>query len=210
MGALVGLCGDIDAGKDTAAKRLIHEHGFRPVSLAKPLKEAVYSVLRLASDQVEWRHVDGTAKDKAEPIPDLGGACGRDFLEGVGTEGFRGVYDPLWLQIVTRLVQPGLEGGLRFVVSDVRFLNEIDMVRSLGGEVWHVVRDGYEAQRRDHASDQEWRTVRPDRVLASQDGDVAGLVHLVDLNVEELLDPQQAELPADDHPSSDFGFLADD
>lgn len=93
---------------------------------------------------------------------------GRQFLQFLGTEGARKTFsDTFWVDLV--LPHPFMEEGwlyekksqavaLRYpdynyvVVTDVRFDNEAERIKSLGGHVWEVVRPGIEGG--EHASEQ--------------------------------------------------------
>lgn len=192
---LIGVCGDIGAGKSTVANILKHEHGFAQVSLAYPLKKLAIEIFGLES-----RHVFGTQTEKDEPIPHVRGADGeprtaRYILEYLGTEAFRTVDPDVWAKLARRriveLINPSLErmeanteakprhAPRRVVVPDVRFPNEFERLRELGGVVWKVVRVGFDSPRTGHESDEAWRLESHDAILVASDGDLAGLAREV-------------------------------
>jgi len=79
----------------------------------------------------------------------------RMILQHVGTEGFRAVDPKIWtrhtLAKAAQLLQgdkkKGRSGGTipRFaVITDVRLKNEVDAIQAAGGEVWRIVRPGFD------------------------------------------------------------------
>lgn len=129
---LIGLCGKANSGKDTVAALL-------PATSSIAFADPLYAALSIILD------VDiGTLKDrdfKEAAIPWLGKSP-REMLQSMGTEwGRKMVKDDLWLEIARRRIQAG---GPFVVVRDVRFDNEAEMIREMGGEVWLVERPGAE------------------------------------------------------------------
>lgn len=184
---MIGLCGAMGAGKDSVADYLVERYGYTRLSWADPLKEVAWQVYgRLRG--VELRHFFGTQEDKDEPLVHVGGRTGREILQHLGTEGFRAIYSNTWVDVGMARVR-GLEGvGNRWVVSDVRFPNEVEAIRSVGGEYWEVVRtDRPQYVGEGHISEQAWRVVERDRVLRAATGELPKLYEQVDglLNVSE-------------------------
>ncbi len=188
---VIGLCGDIGSGKSTVAKALVYD--FRPdfsveyveTSFAYTLKRAVCEMYDLDLDF--W--LGATQAQKRAPLEsqrtgDAAHVLGpngkpttfRTLCEKVGT-GFRSASPATFVERVRRdIVARRSLWRNRFVISDLRYVNEVEMVRSLGGVVWHVIRcGGAEAERTGHSSDEEWRTVDFDAVLEAYTGDVEGL-----------------------------------
>ena len=140
---IIGICGFIGSGKDTAANYLVGWHGFRRDSFAGALKDAVASVFGWDRELLEgstpesrtWREqVDPWWADRLN-MPDL---TPRWVLQYWGTEVCRrGFHDDIWIA--------ALENRLRqrtghTVISDVRFPNEIAAIRNAGGRILWVKR----------------------------------------------------------------------
>lgn len=139
---IIGVCGFIGAGKDTVADYLVNLHGFRRDSFAGSLKDAVSAVF--GWDRVllegrtkhsrEWREQpDAWWSDRlGRPVTP------RWILQQWGTEVCRrGFHDDIWIA--------SLENKLRscqddVVISDCRFPNEIQAIKSAGGVVVWVQR----------------------------------------------------------------------
>lgn len=129
---IVGLTGAAGAGKTTLAKHLVDHHGFTRTRFAEPLK-AMLRVMGLTAEQV-----DGAEKEA--PADLLEGATPRYAMQTLGTEWGRVLIGPdLWVKAWTQLVG-SIIGPV--VVDDVRFENEVEMIRRLGGTVVRIDRPG--------------------------------------------------------------------
>lgn len=178
---MIGICGDIGHGKSAVADYLVDNYGYVQLSWAEPLKEVCLQVYKHLG--AKRRHFFGTQANKAEPLPNITDSLnhphtGRSILEHMGTEGFRGVDKATWVKVgLATAVDPYPD--LRFVVSDVRFINEFEAIRSRDGVIWQAIKMGQQHQR-DHESDQEWRHCIKDALLVAKPGDLEGLRLSVD------------------------------
>jgi hypothetical protein len=140
---LIGICGLIGSGKDTAAEYLVKNYNFQRESFAGSLKDAVSSIFGwerkllegLSPEDRLWREqVDRWWADRLN-IPDL---TPRWVLQYWGTEVCRiGFHFDIWIA--------SLENRLRnysknVVVSDLRFPNEIDAIHNSGGIILRIKR----------------------------------------------------------------------
>ena len=165
MGAihLIGLAGFAGVGKDTVAAVLARDHGYRRYALADPLREGLAVMLGLDREVFE----DRTRKEA--PIDWLGRSP-RYLMQTLGTEWGRDlVAADLWLRVAERRIAAL---GPRVVVSDIRFDNEADWVRALGGVVWHIRRPGFGGGA--HRSESGVR-VRPGDAVIANDGTLDAL-----------------------------------
>ncbi len=149
---IIGICGFIGSGKDTAADYLVNFHEFRRDSFAATLKDAVAAVFGWDRELLEgrtkaareWREqVDPWWSERLQ-MPDL---TPRLVLQLWGTEVCRrSFHDDIWIA--------SLEARLRnskdnIVISDCRFPNEIRAIKQAGGQVvwvqrgelpsWHIM-----------------------------------------------------------------------
>lgn len=144
---LVGLSGVARSGKDTVGGILVDKLGFerrgfadklRAVALgADPyvvLDNEAYSLVRLSDLVGSWGWE--RAKEHGEV---------RRFLQALGTEGVRENlgYDT-WVEAAMPSTRE-LMNGARIVFTDCRFENEAFAIKVAGGEVWRIVRPGFEA-----------------------------------------------------------------
>lgn len=92
-------------------------------------------------------------------------ADGRRLLQRFGTEvGRMEIGDNFWIDNFHTHVSNTLAAGRSVVITDARFENEVQYVRSIGGQVWQVDRPEVEDGDQ-HASEQAWRSIEPDRVI---------------------------------------------
>lgn len=145
---LIGLTGLAGSGKSVVADILMREFGFTRVKFADPLKNMLRAMLADAghiAEDVE-RMLEGDLKEVE--IPEIG-VTPRHLMVTLGTEWGRDlVRQDLW----TRLWAARADCFDRVVVDDVRFPNEVDLIRARGGQVWHLERPGLTAS--DHISEQ--------------------------------------------------------
>lgn len=145
---LVGLVSHAPgSGKTTIARLLEVGHGFIRHPFAGPLKELATNLLLMAGvDQPEAERF--IYRDKEEIIPRLN-VTGRWLMQSLGTDwGRKLIHDEIWLDCWRHRYDgwapesPCFGGPLLVVVDDVRFPNEAETIRSLGGQVWEIVRPG--------------------------------------------------------------------
>lgn len=140
---IIGLAGFKGSGKDTVAAYLVKEHGFERKAFADPLKQSIAALFN-----IEFHQVDQLKND-----PDVWVAlevgCAesdyidrmtfRTFLQRYGTESHRNVFgQDFWID--QTLPVQGFYPGRAIVVTDVRFQNEADRIRHLGGTLWFINR----------------------------------------------------------------------
>lgn len=138
MVKIIGIKGLAGSGKDTIGDYLEREHGYEKLAFAKPLKEIVSIVSGWGMDYVsgeveELRHLRDTIVHR-----EFNMTC-REMLQKIGTELFRNMFDKnIWVKICrNKIVESKSEN---IVITDVRFQNEVNMILSLGGEIWKVYR----------------------------------------------------------------------
>lgn len=140
---IIGICGLIGAGKDTAADYLVNFHEFKRESFAGTLKDAVASVFGWDRELLEgrtkhareWREeIDPWWSQRLE-MPNL---TPRLVLQLWGTEVCRkGFHDDIWIASVENKLRKEEDN---IVISDCRFPNEIQSIRQAGGRVIRIVR----------------------------------------------------------------------
>lgn len=139
---VVGLMGYGGSGKSEVAKALAGM-GFTRTHIKDPLRRMAATLLREAgfSEEMVDRYLDGDLKRQVIPElrrsgteiqQELGTAFGRDFC-----------YPDLWLDLWRRRVAFFLtDPYARVVQESVRFPNEAEAIRALGGLVVRVERPG--------------------------------------------------------------------
>lgn len=145
---LFGIHGKARSGKDTVVKYLTDNYGFIRNAFADPLKRAAQQMFMLTDAQT-W---DENLKEEVIPY---WGMSPREIFQKIGTEGGREVFgDDVWLKR-WYFHYNQFKDLTHYAVPDVRFPNEADYIRSLGGNMWHVLRDGagLSNERAAHASE---------------------------------------------------------
>lgn len=134
---LIGLHGLAGAGKDTVADYLVRQHRFVKRPLAAPIKAALNTMFGWLPEDWEDREW------KEARAPELGNRSPRYLAQTLGTEWGRDlVVDDLWLRLMEREWNHvlAMSSDVGMVVPDVRFVNEAERIRQLGGMVVRIVR----------------------------------------------------------------------
>lgn len=142
-GKLIGLGGELRAGKDEAADRLVEKHGYVKMGMSDVLNEALlklnpwievpggreeFSILKRYS---EFHDAVGYVEAKKNPEV-------RRLLQVLGTEVGRDMIDPdVWVNMAEARIRNYWARGKDVVITAMRFPNELEMLKRLGGHsVW--------------------------------------------------------------------------
>ena len=209
---IIGICGFIGSGKDTAADYLVNFHGFKRESFAATLKDAVAHVFGWDRDMLEGRTKESRAWRETQDAwwtARLGiSITPRWILQHWGTDVLRQhFHDDIWIA--------GLENKLRttrdnIVISDCRFPNEIKGLKEQGAQIvwiqrgptphWYSIAEM--ANRGDnkarewlglngvHASEYSWAGTDFDAVI-NNDQSIGHLYY----QLKNLVQPWQASIP---------------
>ena len=175
---IIGVCGLIGSGKGTVSDILVEEHGFKKISFADSLKDAVAAVFSWDRELLEgdtdvsrmWRETKDTWWADRLGIPDL---TPRLILQLWGTEVCRtGFHNDIWIASLERK----LRSNTNYVIPDTRFPNEVDLIKKIGGEIWCVKRGpdpkwfvqyqlGGSPPNHIHSSEWEWARSKFNKIL---------------------------------------------
>jgi hypothetical protein len=140
---ILGVTGLIGSGKDTIADYLVTEHGFKRVSFAASLKDAVAAVFGWDRDMLEgttkasriWREEVDTWWAERLAMPNL---TPRWVLQYWGTDVFRNhFHTDIWVASVENKLRQTKDN---VVITDCRFANEVNAIKTAGGTTCRVFR----------------------------------------------------------------------
>ena len=177
--SVIALAGPAGSGKSTAARHLIERHGYTLVKFAGPLKDMCRAI-GLTEAEIEGDQKEGVSRM-------LQGKSPRQFMQLLGTEFGRNLIGPdLWTFLWEDRALRILDQGGRVVVDDLRFANEEQAARQLGGMVIQL--DGRGGIAGGHVSE----AYRPRADATVWNGDGADLPGALDIALEAWSDAREA------------------
>lgn len=193
---IIGLVGFIGAGKGTVRDILVRQHGYHGFAFADALKDAVSTIFTWPRGLLEGdSNASRAFRERIDPwwSHKLGyEVTPRLILQKMGTEACRhGIADNIWIAALEKRIH----GYEDVVISDCRFPNELDFVRSAGGVIVRVKRGeepSLEEQMKMHISETAWNSVVPDYVI-DNDG-----------TLQELKDKIKLVLTVEEKPTTIF------
>lgn len=184
---VIGITGNIGAGKSTVAKYICDTYGFEEYSMAKPLKK-IGELFYFSKEQLY-----GTQQQKLEQHKHWG-ISAREFLQKVGTELFRehlpkvipnmNIRDTPWVDLfrLKYLHEPN-----NYVISDMRFIDEAKVVKDLGGIIIRCVRNNNvkseSGKELTHKSEQEINRIEHNYVF---DNDKYS-IHEIQMRIDKIM-----------------------
>lgn len=187
---LFGIVGPKRSGKDSVADVLVNNFFFQKNAFADFLKEGCGKMFMLDHDQLYGDH-----KETVDPRWNV---TPRAILQVVGTDLFRnmlqeklpdinlGEEKTLWCRAM-RLFLEECSSLQSVVIPDVRFQDEADMIKRMGGVLIRVRRPGLGCKDQ-HMSEQEQANIQVD-VTVENDGELSDLRHKVVHLLDNVLRP---------------------
>ena len=144
---IVAFTGSKQAGKDTAANYLCEKYDFKKISFAEKLKRFVAD---LCCCEVKDFDVSDEAKNALSPMywadfpeasitkrTDPTNMTFREALQVIGTDVCRKGYPMIWINATARQMR---QDPCRWVISDLRFDNEAELVTKFHGKIYRIMR----------------------------------------------------------------------
>lgn len=209
---IIGLCGFADVGKDTVADLMATHASYRKLAFADALRAEImegYGVeLAVLTDRVRkqtpmpelafsrctdlayinaaLRHLYDKAGGARVVVSDemVKPRTPRETLQLWGTQYRRAQDVSYWARKLRETVRYFMrEHERHFVITDVRYGNEAETVRNLGGVLWQIKRPGRAGElEAAHDSAVDGSTFQPDRIISN----AHDLRHLQQLVLGEL------------------------
>jgi hypothetical protein len=134
--SLIGVHGPLESGKDTVAKTIIEAFPdrYKQYAFAWPIKEACKVIFGFTDEDMN----DRVLKERIHPF---WGVTPRSTMQLLGTEFGRGmIREDIWILRAETEIQNNAMNGLGTIISDVRFDNEAEIIRSRKGVIIHIER----------------------------------------------------------------------
>jgi hypothetical protein len=165
---IIGVSGFARSGKDTVATTLVNECGYERVAFADAIRDILYAMNpRVGGDRLVSM-VDEYGWDVAKAKEEV-----RELLQSLGYAARQKIGEGVWIEAALRNLSP----DKNYVIADVRFQNEAETIRMLGGEIWRVERPDVTAVN-PHISEVDMSGYTFDEVLEN-DGTLEQLEFLV-------------------------------
>jgi len=181
---IIGIAGNKQHGKDTVAAYIARKYGFYHTSLAATMKLACEVIF--GWDE-EWTR--GNKKDTVDP---RWGITPRQALQLLGTEYGQQLLCTipefkektgrcLWVNSLLEKIPDEANA----VISDVRFIHEVEKIRERGGKIIRVYRKSVPVDY-SHPSESEVPDIHPDCTILN-DGDIDLLQRKVDVVMKSII-----------------------
>ena len=139
MPRIIAICGAKRSGKDVLAEHLVRKYNYERIAFAEPLKHAIKTLFNFDDEQVGIGKDTGTGKKDA--LDERWGITPRAALQFFGTEVMQEKIQELLPDIKRNFfantlknyikTRMGANEGQRFVISDLRFLHEYEVLFSI-------------------------------------------------------------------------------
>jgi hypothetical protein len=174
---IIGLIGYANSGKDEIANILVREHGFERRAFADKIRDLLYNLnpqITLGYDTVTTLKlmVDHGGWDKAKQNPKV-----RELLQDLGLAARKTFNEDFWIKQAFK----NMNTYTNYVFTDVRFTNEVNIVRFYGGHLWRVKRPDV-GPINDHISELELEDYKVDQILINR-GTLENLRELVNTRI---------------------------
>lgn len=135
---IIGLIGKKYSGKDTLGGYIVNSYGYNKIAFANPLKQACKNIFGLNEAQLYG--------DKKDCIDEYWNITPREIFQFVGTDLFRNQMDkliPIGENIWTKVLEKEMlsNNSTKYVITDVRFKNEAQMIKNNGGFLIKINRE---------------------------------------------------------------------
>lgn len=163
---IIGLTGYAQSGKDTVAKILVENYGYTRVAFADKIREYLYDMNPMV-DNVAFEpiflkdRVDRDGWEVAKKNPQI-----RRTLQNAGVSARKVFGEGFWVHEAMKTILDDPRPDMNYVITDVRFLNEADMIRANNGQIWRIKRLGVDAVNA-HVSESQMDGYQVDQIFTN-------------------------------------------
>jgi hypothetical protein len=160
---IIGLTGYAQSGKDSVANVLVEQYGYTRVAFADKIRELLIETNPLIRDGFRVESVvSAYGWDQAKILfPEI-----RYLLQSLGV-GARKLFGPqFWVHEAMKTMLNEPRTDLNYVITDVRFTNEADMIKANHGQLWRIKRPGVGAVNA-HVSESDMDGYKVDKILSN-------------------------------------------
>ncbi len=137
---IIGITGKKSSGKSLTADYLQSEFGFEQFAFADKLKSGIISIFDVPNESLYGSEVE---KNK---LDEFWGVSGRQLAQIIGSELFRDILPTLlpqlnniWIRCIEKKILNSKSDLI--VISDVRFSDEAEFIKSMGGVIISIERN---------------------------------------------------------------------
>lgn len=183
-GKVIGIYSSFQGqGKSTVADRLVKKHEFRRLPFARLLKRMTETFLVEHGYRNE-EAVHYIEVDKEAHLTRVHGApTARYLMQTIGTDwGRHCIHPEVWVADWELKAGAWSRSGISVVADDLRFPNEVEAIRRLGGKIWRIEKPDAETPTslsHEHESEGRLNMLDFDRVICN-DGTIGHLNKKVD------------------------------
>ena len=166
---LISICGYKQSGKDTIAKYVEQKYNYKHIKISNPLKRCLKDLFNLSEEQIETK--------LKEEIDNRYGTTPRKLMQFFGTEIMQNqiqqvipmVSKNFWINklIEDYKLRDLKENNSKYIISDLRFLHEYDILSGLGLpiEFWRVGKKCSYQGVDLHISENEFKYIPVDHII---------------------------------------------
>lgn len=180
---LFGILGKKGAGKDTVSDYLVAKYGFRKRAIAAELKKIMRHLFHFKNNQLH-----GELKEVVDDNWDITPRHGMQFVGTLVREHFgrlvKGVDKNFWLVNLEMWLNKCKNEHV--ILSDCRYQNEVDFVKSHKGIVIKIVRNKNDEIKDTHESEQGVDFVKKHDILIENNGSLQELYKKIDVIMNEF------------------------
>lgn len=183
---IIGLTGYAQSGKDTVAKILVDQYGYTRIAFADKIRDFLYETNpmydSIAGEPLFVKaRVDRDGWEKAKQSPQI-----RRLLQNSGVAARKVFGEGFWVHEAMKTMLDDPRPDMNYVITDVRFINEADMIQANNGQMWRIKRMGVEAVN-GHVSEHEMDKYKVDQIFTNN-GTLDDLTAMVKARMAGLLD----------------------